>query len=125
MAGRRRPGRRAQADLDDPDLTNYVIELDGRVVGWIQWEAQEEPDYRHANLDLYLDPAVHGRGVGTDAVRTLARHILRDHGHHRLVSIPRPTTRPPSGPTPKSASAPSASCAGTSGAPTAPGTTAC
>jgi len=66
----------------------YVIELDDRVVGWIQWQAEEEPDYRHASIDIYLDPAVHGRGLGTDAVRTLARHLLVDHGHHRLTIDP-------------------------------------
>ena len=36
-------------DLDEPDSTPYVIELDGRGVGWIQWSAGEEPDYRYAS----------------------------------------------------------------------------
>lgn len=69
-------------------VTAYVIVLDGAVVGWIQWGAEEEPDYRHANIDIYVDPAVHGRGVGTDALRTLARHLFVDQGHHRLVIDP-------------------------------------
>jgi aminoglycoside 6'-N-acetyltransferase len=77
-----------QKDLDEPDSTAYVIELDGRVVGWIQWQAEDDPDYRHASLDIYVDPAVHGRGVGTDALRTLARHLIVDHGHHRLMIDP-------------------------------------
>src|SRR5664279_5473968 len=34
------------------------------------------------------DPAVHGRGLGTDAVRTMARHLIVDHGHHRLEIDP-------------------------------------
>jgi aminoglycoside 6'-N-acetyltransferase len=75
-------------DLAEPDSTPYVIELDGRVVGWIQWQAEEEPDYRHASMDLYLDPAVRGRGFGADALRTLARHLIVDHGHHRLEIDP-------------------------------------
>lgn len=75
-------------DLAEPNSTGYVIELDSRVVGWIQWSAEEEPDYRHANIDIYLDPAVHGRGYGTDAVRTMARHLIVDHGHHRLEIDP-------------------------------------
>jgi aminoglycoside 6'-N-acetyltransferase len=75
-------------DLAEPDSVPYVIELGGRVVGWIQWQAEEEPDYRHASIDIYVDPAVHGRGVGTDAVRTLARHLVVDHGHHRLTIDP-------------------------------------
>jgi aminoglycoside 6'-N-acetyltransferase len=75
-------------DIDEPGSTGYVVELDGRVAGWIQWSAEDEPDYRHASLDVYIDPAAHGRGVGTDAVRTLCRHLLRDHGHHRLTIDP-------------------------------------
>jgi aminoglycoside 6'-N-acetyltransferase len=77
-----------EEDFAEPDATAYVIELDDRVVGWIQWQAEEEPDYRHASMDIYVDPAVHGRGVGADAVRTLARHLFVDHGHHRLVIDP-------------------------------------
>ena len=75
-------------DLADPDTVAYVIEYDGSVVGWIQWDAEDDPDYRHANIDVYVDPAVHGRGVGTDAVRTLARHIVDHHGHHRIEIDP-------------------------------------
>ncbi|HEX8803518.1 MAG TPA: GNAT family protein [Acidimicrobiales bacterium] len=77
-----------EEDLAEPGATAYAIEADGRVVGWIQWSAEEEPDYRHASMDIYLDPAVHGRGLGTDAVRTLARHLVTDHGHHRLTIDP-------------------------------------
>ncbi|CDR05267.1 GCN5-related N-acetyltransferase [Streptomyces iranensis] len=29
-----------------------------------------------------------GRGLGTDSVRTLARHLITDHGHHRVVIDP-------------------------------------
>ncbi|MDT0308665.1 GNAT family protein [Streptomyces sp. DSM 44917] len=75
-------------DLGDPEVRTFAIEWEGRTVGAIQWGAETEPDYRHANIDLYLDPAVHGRGLGTDAVRTLARHLVADHGFHRLVIDP-------------------------------------
>jgi aminoglycoside 6'-N-acetyltransferase len=77
-----------EEDFAEPDMTAYVIELDDVVVGWIQWQAEEEADYRHASMDIYVDPAVHGRGVGTDALRTLARHLIVDHGHHRLTIDP-------------------------------------
>lgn len=75
-------------ELNDPDMRTLVIEHDGRVVGAIQWDAQDDPDYRHANIDIYLDPSVHGGGLGTDAVRTLARHLITDHGFHRLEIDP-------------------------------------
>ena len=73
---------------DSSDVETFAIVHEHRVVGAIQWGAEDDPDYRHANIDIYLDPAVHGRGLGTDAVRTLARHLIDDLGHHRLVIDP-------------------------------------
>lgn len=75
-------------DLDEPDVQTFAIEYAGHVAGAIQWGAETDPDYRHASIDIYLDPAVHGRGVGTDAVRTLAHHLIHEHGYHRLVIDP-------------------------------------
>ncbi|MFF8958752.1 GNAT family N-acetyltransferase [Streptomyces sp. NPDC014894] len=75
-------------DLADPDTRCLTIEYAGRTVGLIQWNSEDEPDYRHAGIDLYLDPSVHGRGLGSDAVRTLAAHLVDDHGHHRLTIDP-------------------------------------
>jgi RimJ/RimL family protein N-acetyltransferase len=75
-------------DLDDPDTTCLTIEHEGRIAGMIQWYAENEPDYRHAGIDVFLDPAVHGRGLGTDAVRTLACHLVDEHGFHRLIIDP-------------------------------------
>jgi aminoglycoside 6'-N-acetyltransferase len=77
-----------ERDLAEEDSTPYVIEHEGRVVGWVQWQAEDEPDYRHASLDIYVDPAVHAQGIGADALRTLARHLIVEHGHHRLVIDP-------------------------------------
>ena len=76
------------ADLTDPQDAKLAIEFAGRVIGAIQYSEENEPDYRHAGIDIYLDPAVHGQGLGTDAVRTLARHLIVDCGHHRLTIDP-------------------------------------
>ncbi|GAA1935692.1 GNAT family N-acetyltransferase [Kitasatospora viridis] len=75
-------------ELADPGDETFVVLLDERVVGAIQWTQENEPDYRHASIDIYLDPEVHGQGLGADAVRTLARHLIADHGHHRLTIDP-------------------------------------
>lgn len=75
-------------DLAEPGVETFVVEHAGKTAGAIQWTAETEPDYEHASIDIYLDPALHGRGLGTDAVRTLARHLLVDRDHHRLVIDP-------------------------------------
>lgn len=75
-------------ELGDPSVHSLAVEHDGSVVGAVQWAAEDDPDYRHATIDIYLAPEVHGRGLGTDAVRTLTRHLIEDHGHHRLTIDP-------------------------------------
>jgi aminoglycoside 6'-N-acetyltransferase len=68
--------------------TTYAITYEGRIVGAIQWYEEDDPMYRHGGMDIYLDPTVTGKGLGTDAVRTLARHLIEDRGHHRLIIDP-------------------------------------
>jgi RimJ/RimL family protein N-acetyltransferase len=75
-------------DGTDDDVTCFAILVDEIVRGIVQYGEEDDPDYRHASIDIYLDPTVHGRGVGRDAVRTLARHLIDDRGHHRIVIDP-------------------------------------
>jgi aminoglycoside 6'-N-acetyltransferase len=73
---------------DEPESTRLTIEVDGRVAGLIQFSEETEPRYRHARIDLFLDPALHGRGLGTEAVRRVVRHLIEDRGHHRVTMDP-------------------------------------
>jgi aminoglycoside 6'-N-acetyltransferase len=66
----------------------FAIEVDGEVVGLVQYHEDDDPMYRHAGIDLFLSEAAQGLGLGTDAVRTVARHLIEDRGHHRLVIDP-------------------------------------
>ncbi len=75
-------------ELADDEAHSFAIEYEDRTTGLIQWSAEEEPDYRHASIDIYLDPAVRGRGLGSDAVYAVARHLIVDHGHHRITIDP-------------------------------------
>ncbi|GAB3080546.1 GNAT family N-acetyltransferase [Micromonospora schwarzwaldensis] len=77
-----------RADLADDALAVFAIEHEGRLVGAIQWYAETDPDYRHASLDVFLDPEVRGAGLGGDAIRTLARHLAEEYGHHRFTIDP-------------------------------------
>lgn len=80
---------RLQARLDDADEgVGFVIEVDGELIGFVQYFEEADPDYRHASIDIVLHPDWTNRGLGTDAVRTLARHLFEDLGHHRITIDP-------------------------------------
>jgi aminoglycoside 6'-N-acetyltransferase len=73
---------------EDEGVTCFAIVAEGEVAGLIQHYEETDPDYEHAGIDLFLGTPFHGRGLGTDAVRTMARHLVVDRGHHRLVIDP-------------------------------------
>jgi aminoglycoside 6'-N-acetyltransferase len=74
--------------FDDPGVTRLVIEVDGAVAGLIQYSEEPDPKYRHASVDLFLDPSLHGRGLGTEALRRVVRMLIDERGHHRVVIDP-------------------------------------
>lgn len=74
--------------FDGEDCVMYAISYGGRVVGFIQYAEENEPHYRHASIDLFVDPAVHSQGIGRDAIAALARHLVDDRGHHRITIDP-------------------------------------
>lgn len=73
---------------DEPDATPLTILYDGEIAGLIQFEEELEPAYRYAAIDVFVDPRRHGRGLGTDAVRAVVRHLVEDRGHHRITIDP-------------------------------------
>jgi aminoglycoside 6'-N-acetyltransferase len=76
---------------DEPASTRLTILVEGAVAGLIQFHEEVEPKYRHAGIDLFLDPSLHGRGLGAEAVRLVVRHLIDDRGHHRIVIDPATT----------------------------------
>jgi aminoglycoside 6'-N-acetyltransferase len=73
---------------DDDGVVVFAIVVDGGVAGMIQHYEETDEEFRHAGIDLFLGAPYQGRGLGTDAVRTMARHLIDDLGHHRLVIDP-------------------------------------
>lgn len=73
---------------DEPESTRFTIVVDGEVAGLIQYWEETDARYRHAGIDLFLDPALHGRGIGTEAVRRVVRHLVDERGHHRITIDP-------------------------------------
>jgi aminoglycoside 6'-N-acetyltransferase len=74
--------------LDERDAVTFAIVLDGAVVGCIQYSEETDPDYFSAAVDIFVSAAVHGSGVGTDAMRTLVAWLVDVRGHHRLTVDP-------------------------------------
>ncbi len=74
--------------LHETDAVTFTIVLDGAIVGCIQFNEETDPDYFSAAVDIFVSAAVHGRGVGSDAMRTLIAWLIDVRGHHRLTVDP-------------------------------------
>jgi aminoglycoside 6'-N-acetyltransferase len=72
----------------DEDALVFAVELDGEVIGLAQAGEEDDPDYRHASIDLFLGTAWHGQGLGSDTIRTLAHWLFAERGHHRITIDP-------------------------------------
>jgi RimJ/RimL family protein N-acetyltransferase len=74
--------------FDEPETTRFTIWVDGQIAGMVQYGEEDEPEYRHAWIDIFVATEFHGRGVGTDAVRRVVRHLVEERGHHRITIDP-------------------------------------
>jgi aminoglycoside 6'-N-acetyltransferase len=74
--------------VPEPNYVAYGIVVDDRLVGLVQTNEEPDPEFRHATIDLFLDPEVHGQGLGPDAIRALVRHLVEVEGHHRVTIDP-------------------------------------
>jgi aminoglycoside 6'-N-acetyltransferase len=74
------------------DLRNggcaFAIEVGGALAGWLGFNEETDPYYRHAGLDIFLAPEYQSRGLGPGALRLAARWLLSERGHHRLTIDP-------------------------------------
>jgi aminoglycoside 6'-N-acetyltransferase len=72
----------------ETEEVQLVIEVDGAVAGGIEYWEEPEPQYRHANVDVYLGTAYQSRGLGGEAVGLVVDFLLHERGHHRLTIDP-------------------------------------
>lgn len=84
------------ADAAAPGSTLLTVELsgardigpDGAVIGMVQVDEGDDPDYATAGIDLFLAPSVHRRGLGREVVTAVVRWLVDVRGHHRVAVDP-------------------------------------
>lgn len=81
---------RVRRDMLAPqdDEVVLAIEVAGAVAGVLLVGEEEEPDYRCVSLDLGLDAAHRGRGLGREAMRLVIEFMIEARGHHRFSIDP-------------------------------------
>ena len=87
----RRWGKFSRAEVAEQFIdadTAFVVEVEGEIAGAIQYAEEEDPQYRHAGIDIFLTTKRHGQGLGTEAIRLLARYLIDERKHHRLTIDP-------------------------------------
>lgn len=80
----------------DLSLMLFAIELsgartigpDGAVIGLVQVDEGDDPDYAAAGIDLFLAGSVHRRGLGREVVTAVTRWLVDVCGHHRVTIDP-------------------------------------
>ena len=71
---------------DDDTVEEWAIELDGEIVGFVQFAEEPDEDYRHADVDILLATrASTGRASAPTRCARSPRHLIEDRGHHRIT----------------------------------------
>ena len=79
---------RERLGAGEPDTTTWAVRVDDEIAGLAQAWEEPDPMYRHGGIDVSLHPRFHGRGLGADTVRTVARWLFDERGHHRITIDP-------------------------------------
>ena len=74
--------------LEGDELVLFAVQVDGAIVGLVQYGEETDPSYRQAWLDIAIGAEWQGRGIGTETLRVLCRHLIDDRGHHHLLIDP-------------------------------------
>ncbi len=79
--------KRWWADGEYEHEHGWVIEVDGRFAGWIQYEEETYEWFPSVALDISLTTSLHGAGYGRRALRLAIEHFAAK-GHHRFTIDP-------------------------------------
>jgi aminoglycoside 6'-N-acetyltransferase len=62
------------------DVEAWIVEEQDEPVGFLQVHLE--------GLDMFLIPSARGRGLGPDAARAMARHLIQERGRERVTVDP-------------------------------------
>ena len=65
----------------------FAVVVDGALAGWLACEENADPMYRSVGLDIFLTAALHGQGLGREALRLVIAHYV-ERGRHRFTIDP-------------------------------------
>jgi aminoglycoside 6'-N-acetyltransferase len=71
----------------------WTIELDGEPAGLVAAREDSDPDSYGVDLDVFLDSARAGHGIGGDALRQALRMLFEGRGHHRATIYVNPNNK--------------------------------
>lgn len=72
--------REMEERLGRDDVEAWIVEVDDEPVGFVQ--------VHPAGLDMFLIPPARGRGLGPDAARAMAEHLVQAPGRERVTVDP-------------------------------------
>lgn len=71
-----------------PEILSFAIEVGGEAVGGISLRRGEDIERYTAELGYWLGEAFWGRGIATDAIRTVTERGFALHGLIRIFAVP-------------------------------------
>jgi aminoglycoside 6'-N-acetyltransferase len=72
--------RQMEERLEREDVEAWIVEEATEPIGFLQVHPE--------GLDMFLIPAARGRGLGPDAARAMAEHLVRERGRERVTVDP-------------------------------------
>jgi aminoglycoside 6'-N-acetyltransferase len=79
--------KRWWVDSDYERDHGWVVEVEGSVAGWVQYEEETYEWYPSVALDVSLTTSLHGRGYGRRVLKLVIDHFVAK-GHHRFTIDP-------------------------------------
>ena len=70
---------------EEPGLRVFALLVEGEPAGALQYWEESDPGSRYADVDILIGPDHQDRGLGTEAMRLIVRHLVEDRGHHRIT----------------------------------------